>query len=107
MAPYMGCACCRPPTTATPSPGVSSPSGVHSFDPLAPGGRSGSLSAVSSGASAAPSRASSAKYTEHLRPWEVRWEEFAFVRKIGGGSFGKVGGCLGEMCLLGRVCREM
>ena len=62
---------------------------MHSFDPLAPGGRSGSLSAVNSGASAAPSPASSIKYTENLRPWEVYWEEFAFTRQIGGGSFGK------------------
>ena len=85
----MCCACCRPAATATLSAGVSSPAGVHSFDPLGPGGRSGSLTAINSGASTAPSRASSAKYTEHLRPWEVQWEEFTFVKQIGGGSFGR------------------
>ncbi len=92
------CLCCRPATIAPLSAGISSPAGVsspagmHIFDPLAPGGRSGSLTAVNSWSSAAPSRASSAKYTEHLRPWEVQWEEFACVKQIGGGSFGKVGG---------------
>ncbi len=70
---------------------------MHSFDPLAPGGRSSASTAVSSSSAPAPaatlapapSRASSAQSTEHLRPWEVRWEEFDFVKQIGGGSFGK------------------
>ncbi len=56
-----------------------------SFDPLAPGGGSGMPPA-------APSRASSAQFTENLRPWEVRWQEFTFIKKIGGGSFGKASG---------------
>jgi hypothetical protein len=39
-----------------------------------------------------PAGTSSPQSTEHLRPWEVRWEEFAFVKRIGGGSFGKASG---------------
>ncbi len=117
MAP---CPCCRAANAATLFAGVSSPSGVHSFDPLAPGGRSSTSTTLSSAGGAgaalgsgdgralapAPSRASSAQYTEHLRPWEVRWEEFAFVRKIGGGSFGKVGGWVGGWVGEGGDCQK-
>jgi hypothetical protein len=86
---------------ATLSACVSSPSAIHSFDSLAPGGRSSTSTTLSSAGGAgaalgsgdgpalasAPSRASSAQSTEHLRPWEVT----ALGKRIGGGSFGKVG----------------
>ncbi len=103
MAP---CTCCRAANAATLSAGISSPSGVHSFDPLVPGSRRSTSTTLSlaGGAGAAlgsgdgrvlapaPSRTSSTEYADHLRPWEVRWEELALGKQIGGGSFGKVGG---------------
>jgi hypothetical protein len=70
--------------------GPLSTTALLSMDPLATLSNAGGQSSTIS----APNRTSSTQYTESLRPWEVRWDEIALDKKIGGGSFGKVCVCV-------------
>jgi hypothetical protein len=57
------------------------------MDPAATSAKSGVHSSIPS----LPSRASSTQHAAgNLRPWEVQWKEFNFIKKIGEGGFGMV-----------------